>query len=46
VKAVGQLELVFALGASWFFFREGIRPVEVAGIAAILVGVLLIVLGN
>jgi len=44
VRAVGQLELVFAVGASWFYFRERIRPAEIAGIAAVVGGVLLLVL--
>jgi drug/metabolite transporter (DMT)-like permease len=43
---VGQLELVFAVGASWFYFRERRRPVEIAGIGAVVSGVLLIVLGD
>ena len=45
VRAVGQLELVFALAASWLFFRERVRPLEVAGIAAVLGGILLLILG-
>ena len=44
VRAVGQLELVFALGASWLFFRERVTPAEIAGIGAVLGGVLLLVL--
>ncbi len=44
VKAVGQLELVFALAASWLFFRERISPLELVGIAAVVGGVLLLVL--
>ena len=46
VRAVGQLELVFAVGASWFYFRERIRPAEIAGIAAVVGGVLLLILGG
>jgi drug/metabolite transporter (DMT)-like permease len=45
VRAVGQLELVFALAASWLFFREHVRPLELAGIAAVLGGILLLILG-
>ena len=44
VRAVGQLELVFALGTSWLFFRERILPLELAGIACVIGGVLLLVL--
>lgn len=46
VRAVGQLELVFAVGASWLYFRERIRPAEIVGIGAVVSGVLLIVLGR
>jgi drug/metabolite transporter (DMT)-like permease len=46
VRAVGQLELVFAVGASWLYFRERIRPAEIVGIGAVVSGVLLIVLGD
>lgn len=44
VRAVGQLELVFALGTSWLFFRERVLPLELAGIAGVVGGVLLLVL--
>ena len=44
VRAVGQLELVFALGASWLFFRERISRLELAGIAAVIGGILLLIL--
>lgn len=44
VRAVGQIELIFALAASWLFFRERIRPLEAAGIAAVLGGILLVIL--
>ena len=44
VRAVGQLELVFALGASWLFFRERVTFTEIVGIGAVLGGVLLLVL--
>lgn len=44
VKAVGQIEIVFSFAASLFFFRESIRSREVAGIALISIGILLLVL--
>ncbi|MDG2334381.1 MAG: DMT family transporter [Myxococcota bacterium] len=44
VRAVGQLELVFALAASWFFFRERISPLELSGMAAVVGGVVLLVM--
>ena len=43
VRAVGQLELVFALFSSAWFFREPILRLEWLGIVAILVGVLMLV---
>ena len=42
VRAVGQVELVFALLSSAWFFREPILRLEWVGIAAILVGVLML----
>ena len=46
VRTLGQVELIFAMGSSLFFFRERLRAGELAGIAAILAGlVLLIALG-
>ena len=45
VRAVGQLELVFALLSSWLFFRAKIRATELAGISAILLGILILI-GN
>jgi len=44
VRAVGQLELVFALAASWLFFRERISLLEFGGIAAVVFGVVLLVM--
>ena len=38
--------LVTPLAASWLFFRERVRPLEVAGIAAVLGGILLVILGE
>ncbi|MGD9801825.1 MAG: DMT family transporter [Hyphomicrobiaceae bacterium] len=41
VAAVAQVQIVFALLISRYWFRETIRPLEVAGIALILAGVIL-----
>jgi drug/metabolite transporter (DMT)-like permease len=41
VAAVAQVQIVFALVLSRYWFRETIRPLEMAGIVAILTGVLL-----
>ena len=44
VKAVGQIEVVFTVLISTFYFRERIRRIEFVGIATIVIGVLLFVL--
>ncbi len=44
VKAVAQVEILFTLLASWLFFKETIRRVELLGIAFIASGILLLVL--
>lgn len=44
VKALGQIEFVFALAISTFFFRERSNFLELAGMALIAAGVLLLVL--
>ncbi|MGR3722231.1 EamA family transporter [Abyssibius alkaniclasticus] len=44
VKAVGQVELVFSVLASWLFFRERITRLEMAGITLIAGGIVLLVL--
>lgn len=41
VAAVAQVQIVFALGISFYWFRERIQPLELAGIGIILAGVLL-----
>lgn len=46
VRAVGQIELVFAFAASIFFFSERITRVETAGIGLIVAAILMIVLGG
>ena len=45
VKALGQIELVFTVAASVFFFRERIGRAEAAGILLIVLGILVLVLG-
>lgn len=44
VKALGQVELIFTLAASVFFFRERIRPAELIGIGLVAGGILMLVL--
>ncbi len=44
VKAVAQVEILFTLLASWLFFKESIRRVELLGIAFIATGILVLVL--
>lgn len=44
VRAVGQVELVFAFAASVLFFRERPTPAESLGIALVMVGVAVLVL--
>ena len=41
VAAVAQVQIVFAFAISRYWFRETVRPIELAGIAVILAGVLL-----
>lgn len=42
VKAVAQIEILFSLLASWLFFKERIRHVEVVGIILVAAGILLL----
>jgi len=44
VKALGQVELVFTLAASVFYFRERLKRAELLGIALIISGILMLVL--
>lgn len=44
VRALGQIELVFTFVASILFFKEKTRPVELAGIAMIVAGILVLLL--
>lgn len=46
VRALGQIELVFTMVASVLFFREKVKPLEMAGIAFIIAGILILVLGR
>lgn len=41
VAAVAQVQIVFTLAISWFYFGERIRRLELAGIVIILAGLLL-----
>ena len=45
VRALGQVELVFAFAASHFVFRERSTLGEVAGVALVLAGIVLLLLG-
>lgn len=44
VKALGQIELVFALITSHFIFGERTHPVELAGMALVVAGLVLVLL--
>jgi drug/metabolite transporter (DMT)-like permease len=46
VRSVGQVEIVFTLLFSRFYLRETLRPGDAAGLALVVGGVLLIVLGR
>lgn len=46
VKALGQVEFVFALAISTFFFRERTNPLELSGMAMIAAGVLVLVVAG
>ena len=45
VRALGQVELVFTFIASHFFFRERSTGLELAGIALIVAGIVILLLG-
>lgn len=45
VKAVGQIELIFSLAASWLIFSETISRRELAGIGLVALSILILVLG-
>ncbi len=44
VRALGQIELVFSFLTARFIMKQSARPTEVLGIAALIVGLLLIIL--
>jgi len=46
VRALGQIELIFAFIASIFFFRERIRGSEMVGIALIAFAIVLLLLAG
>ena len=45
VKSLGQIELVFTVLATLFFFREPIRRAEAVGIGLIVLGILMLIWG-
>ncbi|MFZ2101949.1 MAG: DMT family transporter [Oricola sp.] len=46
VKALAQIEMIFAISTSIFFFREHINRLELAGCFLIVAGILVLVLGG
>lgn len=46
VKAVGSIELLFAVLSSWLIFREQPSRREIAGIALVMIGIVLTVLAT
>ena len=44
VRSVGQVEIVFTLLFSQFYLKETMRPGDIAGLALVVGGVLLIVM--
>ena len=44
VRALGQIELVFTLLVSIFYFKEKISSNEIIGIATTIIGILIIIL--
>ncbi len=46
VRALGQIELVFTFAASRYAFRERTTPTELAGIALVIAGILILLLGR
>ncbi|MBU2533084.1 MAG: EamA family transporter, partial [Alphaproteobacteria bacterium] len=41
VRAVGQIEVVFTLLIAWFYFRERMTLLELAGVAVTVAGILM-----
>jgi drug/metabolite transporter (DMT)-like permease len=46
VRSVGQIEIVFTLLFSRFYLKETLKPGDIAGLALVVCGVLVIVLGT
>jgi len=46
VRALGQIEIVFMLGASAFFFKERVTARELAGVLLVTIGIVGLVLAN
>lgn len=46
VRALGQIEVIFTLAASFFFFRERVRTREVLGVCLVSLGILALVLAS
>jgi drug/metabolite transporter (DMT)-like permease len=46
VRALGQIEIVFMLGASAFFFKERVTGRELAGVLLVTIGIVGLVLAN
>jgi len=46
VRSVGQIEIVFTLLFSRFYLKETLKPGDVVGLALVVCGVLVIVLGT
>jgi len=46
VRALGQIELIFTVAASYFFFREQIKRAELIGVALIAACILILLLGR
>ena len=46
VRALGQIELVFTFVASYLFFKEKSNLSEIAGIIALVIGILVLLIGT
>lgn len=46
VRALGQIEVIFTLAASFFFFKERITTREVGGVCLVSIGILALVLAS
>ena len=46
VRSVGQVEIVFTLLFSHFYLKEGLKRTDIAGLALVVLGVLLVILGH